>query len=132
MLLAAILAILVGGHQGGCYCISIRGVELDSRRIRDDQVSGSDGVDRKHAVRGNRGRRGDHDALSTHPVESVIVLPSVVAAILALESNRIIRYQLPRQRGGGKERRSRTTSLRWDWQKRASAISTVAADMTKL
>jgi len=42
--LATVLAILVGGHLGGSYWISIRGVE---------------------------------------PVESVVVLPSVVVAILA-------------------------------------------------
>ena len=37
---------------------------------------------------------------STHPVESVIVLPAIVVAVFALDSERIVRYQLPRQRVG--------------------------------
>lgn len=67
MFLATVLAILVGGHLGGSYWISIRRVELDNRRIRDDQVSGSDAVDRKHTVRGNRGRRWDQDRIEHSP-----------------------------------------------------------------
>lgn len=65
--LATILAILVGGHLGRFYRISIHGVVLDSRRIWGDQVSGSDGVDRKHAVRGNRGRWWDQDRIEHSP-----------------------------------------------------------------
>jgi len=42
-------------------------------------------------MQGNRGPKA-----STHPIKSVIVLPAVVAAIFALESERIISYQLPR------------------------------------
>lgn len=91
MLFALVYAVLVGRRLRGFQWVSVNGVELDDRcQIQEDQRVVWWQLIAK--MRGN-GVRWVEVASSTYPIEGIVLLPAVVIAFLALDSQMISRYQ---------------------------------------